>query len=164
MQKDQKEYRYNYKETIQWSTHIKIGKGWGIIPHSKEVDRYSWTTDQTQNLTGEERDVHYMYYAFKVVQDENGKTHLEQSELVNDLSELSPEYKYISRNFYKTVDPITHEVLDYEDGTIHNNGFKVELNRDAVQDLSADTIKDDMNDLQIDNMLDDLETPKVMKI
>ncbi len=157
MQKDQKEYRYNYKETVHWSTPIKMGKGWSVIHHSKDVDKYSWTTNKNENLTGEERDVHYMYYAYKVVHDENGKTHLEQSELVNDLSELSPEYKYISRDFYKTVDPLTHEVLDYEDGTIKDNGFKVELNRESIHEFTTSDVKDQMSDLQIDNMLDDFD-------
>ena len=128
---DQKEYRFSYTETIHWSTPIKMGKGWSVIHHQKDVTRYSWTNDKTKNLTGEERDVHYMYYAYKVTQDENGNYSMEKSELVNDFSELPEGYNYISRDFFRAVDPVTHQVLKYEDGSINdvNVATNISLNR-----------------------------------
>lgn len=107
------EYRYKYTETIHWSTPIKIGKTWSVQQHSKEVTRYSWTTDQSKNLTGETRNVEYKYYGYKVSQDEYKRYKLEESDLYDSIEEIPPEYQYVGRAFYTTVDPLTHEELDY---------------------------------------------------
>ena len=159
---NQKEYRFSYTETIHWTTPIKVGKGWSVIHHYKDVTRYSWTNDQSENLTGETRDVQYMYYGYKVTQDANGKYELEKSDLVEKLSDLPDGYNYVSRDFYRAVDPITKEVLSYEDGSISN--IKVSnvsnLNRGSFDDsvtYTVNTPEEAIKDSQIEGMLDDFD-------
>jgi len=141
--KNHKEYRYSYTEKIEWSTPIKIGKGWSVIHHSKDVTRYSWTTDKTKNLTGEERDVSFKYYGIKVYQDENGKYQFEKSELVDSISDLPEGYDYIDKTFYVPVDSNTKEVLDYEEGNV-TNAIPIEI---------SGLTNEEKNDSEINEML-----------
>ena len=131
-----KEYRYSYMETIHWTTPIKVGKGWTVIHHYRDVERHSWTTDKSLNLTGEERDVDYLYYGYKVSKDENGKYVLEKSDLVHDLSELPEDYNYITKDFYVVVDANTKEEVDYEDGPKLEE--EVEYTQEEVEDMLDD--------------------------
>lgn len=144
-----KEYRYKYVETVHWTTPIKVGKGWTVIHHYNDVDRYSWTTDKTKNLTGEERDVSYLYYGYKVTQNENGKYELEKSDYVNDLSELPEGYNYIKKDFYVVVDPITKEEVDYEDG--HEVDYEKEYTQEEINEM-FDDVESTSGDDQVKSM------------
>jgi len=116
-QSHKKEYRYAYEETIHWSTPMKVGKGWTVIQHSKNVTRHSWTTDENhEGLTGEERDIEYVYQGYRIVKNEQGKYEIQQSGYVSNLQNLPEGYNYIKKDFYKTMSPQTEEILDYEDG------------------------------------------------
>lgn len=116
-QSHKKEYRYAYEETIHWSTPMKVGKGWTVIQHSKKVTRHSWTTDENhEGLTGEERDIEYVYQGYRIVKNEQGKYEIQQSGYVSNLQNLPEEYDYIKKDFYKTMNPETEEILNYEDG------------------------------------------------
>ena len=79
---------------------------------------YSWTTDTSKELTGEERKCHYMYYGYKITRNGTGNYELVKSEPVDDLSELPDGYDYIEEKFYVVVDPNDKsKILDYEDSS-----------------------------------------------
>ena len=136
-----KEYRYKYTETVHWSTPMKVGKGWTVIQHSKEVTRYSWTTDTSKELTGEERDVEYVYSGYKVVKGDNGKYELIKSDPVGSISQLPEGFDYVSRDLYMKVDPITKEALTYEDGSTVDGEIDYDIQESVEDNLSA-VVKD----------------------
>lgn len=120
--KDYTEYRYMYIYLQPIPIPHPTGKSITISYSYMPVPMYSWTTNQNRNLTGETRVCHHMYYGYRVYQDENGKYKMEKSELVDDISELPPEYQYISGDFTTVVNSDTKEELDYEDGTENDKG------------------------------------------
>lgn len=66
---------------------------------------YYWTNDPDhESLTGKEEDVHYIYQAYKVEKDHNGKYQLVPSPLVEDITEVMDEYPYVREEFYIMVD------------------------------------------------------------
>lgn len=108
------EYRYTYRWLQLIPTRIGKITTFSQIWHTA----YSWTTDsERSDLTGEQREVTKVYYGYKVIKDEKGNLQLVQSEMVDNLTDLSADYIYIQSNFYKTVyiDNKNSEV-DYEDG------------------------------------------------
>lgn len=115
---DYKEYRYKYT-WMQPVSHTRIINGrtqiyFTYIPHTK----YTWTSNKSEfGLTGEERVVHYVYYGYKIVKDENGKYKTVKSQCYDSFEEIPEEYSYIKKDFYKKVhlDNKDKEV-DYEDG------------------------------------------------
>ncbi|MBQ6323978.1 MAG: hypothetical protein IJI22_04000 [Bacilli bacterium] len=111
------EYRYEYSYLIAVPAVIYSGgvamTRFNYIP----AIGYSWTTDTSKNLTGEERACHYVYYGYKVTKDEHGYYTLIKSEPVDDLQQLPEGYDYIKENFYDIVNLYNKsEVFDYEDG------------------------------------------------
>lgn len=110
LQSDYVEYRYKYTET----KYITIGKRRQPIISTK----YSWTRNSSrEGLTGEERNVHHMYYGYKVVKDENGVYQMIRSPYVDSLSDLPEGYDYIGEEFCVKVNAYDKNVmLDYEDG------------------------------------------------
>lgn len=127
------EYRYEYHYLIQQPIVVNNGKSIYTIPHSIPMTGYSWTTDTTKDLTGEERMCHYVYYGYKVVKNRNGVYEIIKSEPVNDLSELPEGYDYIKEKFYDIVNLYDkNKVLDYEDGPeegkviINNDEYNME--------------------------------------
>lgn len=107
--KDYVEYRYEYFYLLP----ILIGKVVNYIP----MTGHSWTTDTNEDLTGEERTCHYVYYGYKVIKNEKGTYELIKSYPVDDLSELPRGYDYIKEKSYDIVNLYNKdEVFDYEDG------------------------------------------------
>ncbi len=114
---DYLEYRYSYIY-MQPIPHIRSnGKttttSFTYIP----VPRYSWTSNENHgNKTGETRVAHYVYRAYKVVVDDNGKYKLVASDYVDDIRDIMEEYPYFKLDHSKTVNPKNLQDLDYEDG------------------------------------------------
>ncbi len=139
--KDFLEYRYKYIYLQPIPIAHPVGKTITISYSYIPVPMYSWTTNTNRNLTGETRVCHHMYYGYRVYQDEKGKYRMEKSELVDDISELPPEYQYISGDFTKIVNPDTKDELDYEDGTENDKGDE------EVQEMMEEyEIVEDTND------------------
>lgn len=113
---DYMEYRYRYI-FMQPIPHImRSGKSTITYFTYMPSPRYSWTTDESRDgLTGESRLCHYVYTAYKIEKDEDGKFVLIPSEEVDDITTVMDEYPYIKQKYYKTVD-IEGAELNYEDG------------------------------------------------
>ena len=79
---------------------------------------YSWTSDSSkEDLTGEERICHYVYYGYKLTKNDKGDYELEKSEPVDSIAELPENYDYIEEDFYNIVNLYNKdEIIDYEDG------------------------------------------------
>lgn len=93
--------------------------------------RYIWTNDpEHENLTGKEKEAHYIYQAYNIVKDENGKYMLVPSPLVEDISEVMGEYPYIKENYYAVVDKYNVDV-DYQDDL---KDKKVEIKSTSKED------------------------------
>ena len=113
---DYTEYRYKYT-FMQPIPHVtRVGKVtttfFTYIPHT----RYSWTSNPNHSrLTGETRNCHYVYYAYKVEKNENGKYVLVRSPYTSDLTTIMDEYPYIENNYYTIVNS-EGKAIDYEDG------------------------------------------------
>ena len=113
---DYTEYRYKYTY-MQPIPHImRVGKVtttyFTYIPHT----RYSWTKDPNHSrLTGETRECHYVYVAYKIEKDEDGKYVLIPSADVDDLRDVMEEYPYIKKSYSKVV-TLDGKEADYEDG------------------------------------------------
>lgn len=116
--KDYTEYRYKYTYLMPIPHYHRIGKVTTVTYTHIPVTRYSWTSDPNHSrLTGETREVHYMYYGYKIVTNEKGKLEIIESELVDDLNDLSSEYLYIKEDFTKKVYANKKDLeVDYEDG------------------------------------------------
>ena len=108
------EYRYKYR----WLQLIPVKVGDFTYFNQIWHTAYSWTTDPDHSgLTGEERIVTRVYYGYKVVEDEKGNLQLVQSDMVDNLNELSDDFIYIKPGFYKTVYVDNKDIeVDYEDG------------------------------------------------
>ncbi len=66
---------------------------------------YYWTNDpEHEDLTGKEKEVHYIYQAYNVKKDEDGKFIVYPSPIVEDIMEVMEEYPYIRENYYVAVD------------------------------------------------------------
>lgn len=120
--KDYTEYRYKYIFMQPVPIVHSNGKFSHVTYQYIPIPKYSWTTDQTRNLTGETRTCHHMYYGYRIYQDDNGKYKMEKSELVDDITELPPEYKYVGKDFTEIVNLENKTILDYEDGTEDDKG------------------------------------------
>lgn len=67
--------------------------------------RYYWTYDsEATNLTGKEKEVHYLYQAYKVEKNEKGKYILVSSDMVEDITEVMEDYPYVKRDYYVVAD------------------------------------------------------------
>lgn len=123
---DYKEYRYKYIYVQPIPHIISNGKTTTTTYTYIYHDNYSWTSNNNrENLTGEERTVHYMYYGYKINKDEKGEKVLEKSPLVDDLESIMYEYPYIKEDFYVKVDANDKGViLDYEDGPVEEYEIK----------------------------------------
>ena len=113
---DYKEYRYKYRWLQPIPHIIHTGKStmtyFTYIPHT----RYSWTSNpERSGLTGEERICHYVYTAYKIEKDEDGKYVLIPSPDTEDLTTVMDEYPYIKKKFHKVV-TLDGKEADYEDG------------------------------------------------
>lgn len=107
------EYRYSYYYLMP----IPVVYGTEIRFNNMPMIGYSWTTDTSKNLTGEERVCHYAYYGYKIIRNEKGTYELVKSDYVDNLSELPDGYDYIKEKFYDVVNlRDKNEILDYEDG------------------------------------------------
>lgn len=115
--KDHKEYRYYYfYNAIDKITHYDGFKETNSYYSIPKIG-YSWSDNKyIDNQTGEVRNCHYMYQAYKIVNYQNDFK-LIASELVENLDDLSFEYTYITKDFYIPVNPnCKNEILEYEDG------------------------------------------------
>ena len=66
-------------------------------------------------MTGETRECHYVYVAYKIEKDEDGKYVLIPSADVDDLRDVMEEYPYIKKSYSKVV-TLDGQEADYEDG------------------------------------------------
>lgn len=152
---DQQEFRYGYSKTKNISAPVKAGNTFTMVTYSHVDSKHSWindNTDESLHYTGEVRDVHYMYYGYKVIHDDFGVFILEQSKLVDNLSELPPEYEYVGRTFYKAVDPKTKQELSYEDGSPSDIKLNIpDLHREEAEDTSLYLYWDDESDADLDD-------------
>lgn len=88
---DYREYEYEYVH------FILVGK---VLVPRFDTD---WTSKPTnEDLTGETRICHHMFYGYKIVK-ENGILHLEKSPLVDDLLEIKDEYPYFKEKYIEKV-------------------------------------------------------------
>ena len=111
------EYRYSYFYLMPIPIVHHTGKTTYTTFNYIPMKGYSWTTDTSRNLTGEERVCHYVYYGYKVIRNEKGTYELVKSDPVDDLSELPDGYDYIKEKFYDVVNlHDKNDILDYEDG------------------------------------------------
>ena len=111
----------------------KSGKYTRITYNYIPRPRYSWTTDTSKNLTGEERTCHYVYYGYKIVKNDKNGYELVKSEPVDNLDDLPAGFDYIKEDFYSIVNS-KKETLDYEDGPeedeiINAEEYQEETNR-----------------------------------
>lgn len=66
---------------------------------------YYWTNDPNHDsLTGKEEQVHYIYQAYRIEQDENGSYFLVPAPIVEDITEVMEEYPYIKEDYFIPVD------------------------------------------------------------
>ena len=116
-QEDYKEYRYSYYYLIPIPVIHSTGKTTFTTYYYIPKAVHSWTSNPDKNnLTGEERICHYVYYGYKIIQ-KDGNYELEKSNPVDNLNELPEGYDYIKEKFYEVVDLNNkNEKLDYEDG------------------------------------------------
>lgn len=128
---DYVEYRYSYVE-IEEVVLMNADNSHSVTYLYN--DRNSWTPDSSRShLTGEVRNVHHMYYGCKIVVNEKGKYEIIKSDLVEDLSELSSDYDYVSSDFCVKVDANNKNViLNYEDGPENSNDSKLIQEIDSV--------------------------------
>lgn len=115
---DYKEYRYSYYYLLPIPRTHTSGKHHYITYNYMPTIGHSWTSNPNRdNLTGEERICHYVYYGYKITKNDKGNYELEKSEPVDSISELPEGYDYIKEKFYDVVDLYNKdEILDYEDG------------------------------------------------
>lgn len=129
--KDFKEYRHQYLYIRRVSRPIMVGKVVTVMHRNVAEMRTSWTTHpEGKMLTGETRNCHYVYTAYKIEIDENGEYVLIPSPQVRDLAEVMEEFPYIKRNYYKVVDS-KGRTLDYEDGRQED---LTEAEKDRIED------------------------------
>lgn len=115
------EYRYSFIQVIL------VGK----VPISYVL--YSWTEDNTYGeLTGEVREGHPVFQAYKLEVDEKGEYVLIPSEFVSDLFSLPSEFQYIKRNFVKAIDLETGLELDYENFPSNKKDFISEYGQTKI--------------------------------
>ncbi len=77
---------------------------------------YDWTNDpEHDNLTGEEKEVHYIYQAFSIDKDENGDYVLVPSPLVEDIADVMTDFPYIMDNYFMAVDKNNVAVSFHDD-------------------------------------------------
>ena len=118
MQEDYMEYRYSYVYLVRYPITTKVGNVRITTYHYARHTGYHWTSDPNhENLTGETRMVHHVYYGYKIEKNERGKYILVKSEPVDNLNDLPEGYDYIKEDFVVKVDANNREiVLDYENG------------------------------------------------
>lgn len=76
---------------------------------------YYWTNDPEHVcLTGKEKEVHYIYQAYKV-EIEDGKYIVVPSELVEDITDVMEEFSYIREGFFIPVDEYNIDVKFNDD-------------------------------------------------
>ncbi len=144
---DYKEYRYRYIYMQPVPIVHSNGKSTFVTYNYIPIPKYSWTTDTTRNLTGEERVCHYMYYGYKVYQDAHGKYQMEQSKLYNSVSEIPSEYEYIGKKFTTVVNAEDYKECDYED--------LAEFADEGYNDVAD--LKEDYGDVELDEMIDEYD-------
>jgi hypothetical protein len=109
------EYRYSFRYT---KTVTRTYRSGGKTRYRTDVvtrTGYSWTRNPNhENLTGEERQCHYIYYGYKIIQNEKGKYKLEKSIPYDNVYDIPKEYNYVKREFYEIMDLTKNEVADYE--------------------------------------------------
>ena len=89
---DYREYEYEY-------IHL-LPAGKVVIP----MTEYDWTSDpEDEDLTGETRICHHMFYAYKIVRATDGHLYTKKSPLVDNLLEIRDEYPYITEDFIEKV-------------------------------------------------------------
>lgn len=80
------------------------------------LTNYNWTNDpEYDNLTGKEKEVHYIYQAFNLKKDRRGSYSLNPSPLVEDITEVMEEYPYIRTNYFMAVDEYNVDVIFNDD-------------------------------------------------
>ena len=144
---DYLEYRYKYIYMQPVPIVHSNGKFTFVTYNYIPITKYSWTTDQSRNLTGETRVCHYTYYGYKVYQDENGKYKMEKSDLYESISDIPDEYEYVGNKYTAVVNGDTYEVLDYED-------------LDDYEDVGYNSIEDakeEYGDVELDEMMDEYD-------
>lgn len=110
------EYRYAYTYMLPIPHTERAGKYIITYYTYVPVTKYSWTSDPNHSrLTGETRECHYVYVAYKVVQDEDGNYFLFSSDCVDDITDIKEEYPYIKKVYSKVV-TLDGKEADYEDG------------------------------------------------
>ncbi len=81
------------------SAHLRV-----TLPGEPNVT-YAWTNDPEHRfLTGEEKEVHFIYQAFDIVEDGYGNYVLVSSPFVEDITEIMDDYPYIMDDYYTAVD------------------------------------------------------------
>lgn len=111
------EYRYFYTYFVPIAHVVSAGKTTTFYYTYIPMTGHSWTSDSNHcNLTGEQRLCHYVYTAYKIEKDDNGKYVLIPSKDVDNIKEVMDEYPYIKEKYYKVVNPENGCDLDYEDG------------------------------------------------
>lgn len=113
---DYMEYRYSYTYLQPIPHIIRSGKTTTTYFTYIPQRRHSWTSNpERSGLTGETRLCHYVYVAYQIVKDENGKYVLVPSPDVDDIREVMGEYPYVKESYSKIVN-LEGEEVDYEDG------------------------------------------------
>lgn len=100
-----KEYRYKYEWTQSYMDHYEIGdQTYSNMVYIDHTD-YAWTLDpKHEGLTGESREVCYVYTGYKIVTNEDGKITIEESQPYDSIEELQNDgYTHIRKDFYKKV-------------------------------------------------------------
>ena len=112
------EYRYSYTWLQPIAQVRPLGKRFSISNVYVPQTGYSWTKNaHHDNLTGEFREVSYVYCGYNIIKNENGEYEIIESEKIENIEDLYKEYNYIKEDFYKLVYSDNKDLeVDYEDG------------------------------------------------
>ena len=134
---DGKEYRYYYAYAKRHAHHHRIGKVTTTTFSYTYHIGYSWTKNKNhENLTGEVRDVHYMFEGQNIIKNDKGKYMVTEEVYYDSLEKLIYNCDYIKDNFYKPVDPVTKKDLSYEDGD--KSSHITDHNEDRLNKMEQD--------------------------
>lgn len=90
---------HDYKEYEYEDTNLMpVGKA--IIP----MPTTEWTDNPNgEDLTGNERICHHMYFGYRIFKNSDGTYSLDKSPLVDDLLSIKDEYPYFKEKYVKQV-------------------------------------------------------------
>lgn len=148
------EYRYYYAYV---KSHLRMVGSTHYHSYTTEIG-YSWTRDPNHdNLTGETRNVHYVFHGYELNKNKKGNYSFTKSKYYDNINEflleceyMRNEYVYVyggnyeTENFYKAYDGHYGVELQYEDG---------DENSHILSDEIMEKYKDELEKLEKEESL-----------